>query len=191
MYFMINIKLKTVAYSEVKTTLFIRSLLVFTTICISTPLYADENLIKLKALNDFADQLKENIGQDVNTVEPIVGHPLFRLNPANEYWLTTKAFTLNGGVTLSNLAVRLDHKHPPKVFIIHYDVSDVCILLSDVRKIYPQLKLFSAPHGHSVNETFAWITPLDKNGNATAFAFPYAEPACLKGMTVRNFADDV
>ncbi|MHA0914582.1 hypothetical protein ACR9H8_07460 [Kosakonia cowanii] len=150
-----------------------------------------DNVVQLKALNDFADQLKDSIGQDVNTVEPIVGHPLFRLNPANEYWLTTKPFTFNGGVTLFNLAVRLDHKHPPKVFIIHYDVSDVCILLSDVRKIYPQLKLFSAPHGHSVNETFAWITPLDKNGNATAFAFPYAEPACLKGMTVRNFADDV
>ena len=152
---------------------------------------SDDNVVQLKALRDFADQLKESIGQDVNTVEPIVGHPLFRLNPANEYWLTTKPFTLNGGVTLSNLAVRLDHNHPPKVFIIHYDVSDGCILLSDVRKIYPQLKLFSAPHGHSVNETFAWITPLDKNGNATAFAFPYAEPACLKGMTVRNFADDV
>lgn len=171
--------------------MFIRSLLVLTAIFISTPLYADENLIKLKALSDFADQLKESIGQDVNTVEPIVGNPLFRLNPANEYWLTTNPFTLNGGVTLSNLAVRLDHKHPPKVFIIHYDVSDGCILLSDVRKIYPQLKLFSAPHGHSINETFAWITPLDKNGNATGFAFPYAEPACLKGMTVRNFADDV
>ena len=167
---------------------------IFLVLAITTmPVHAstDENLIKLKALSDFADRLKESIGQDVNTVEPIVGHPLFRLNPANEYWLTTKPFTLNGGVTLSNLAVRLDHNHPPKVFIIHYDVSDGCILLSDVRKIYPQLKLFSAPHGHSVNETFAWITPLDKNGNATAFAFPYAKPACLKSMTVRNFADDV
>lgn len=152
---------------------------------------SDDNVVQLKALSDFADQLKESIGQDVNTVEPIVGHPLFRLNPVNEYWLTTKPFTLNSGVTLSNLAVRLDHNHPPKVFIIHYDVSNGCILLSDVRKIYPQLKLFSAPHGHSVNETFAWITPLDKNGNATAFAFPYAKPACLKSMTVRNFADDV
>lgn len=191
MNFMIDIKLKTFAYSEVKTTLFIRSLLVLTTIFISTPLYADENLIKLKALSDFADQLKESIGQDVNTVEPIVGHPLVRLNPADGSWLTAKPFRLNGGITLSNLSVRLDHKRPPKVFIIHYDVSDGCILLSDVRKIYPQLKLFSAPHGHSVNETFAWITPLDKNGNATAFAFPYAKPACLKSMTVRNFADDV
>lgn len=171
--------------------LFIKIFLVLAITTMSVHASTDENLIKLKALNDFADQLKESIGQDVNTIEPIVGHPLFRLNPANEYWLTTKPFTLNGGVTLSNLAVRLDHKHPPKVFIIHYDVSDVCILLSDVRKIYPQLKLFSAPHGHSVNETFAWITPLDKNGNATAFAFPYAVPACLKGMTVRNFADDV
>lgn len=170
--------------------MFIRTFLIITAICTSTPLYADTNLTKLKTLSDFADQLKESIGQDVNIVEPIVGHPLVRLNPNNEYWLTTKPFTLNGGVNLSNLAVRLDHNHPPKVFIIHYDVSNGCILLSDVRKVYPQLKLFSAPHGHSVNETFAWVTPLDKNGNATAFAFPYAEPACLKRMTVRNFADD-
>ena len=77
---------------------------IFLVLAITTmPVHAstDENLIKLKALSNFADQLKESIGQDVNTVEPIVGHPLFRLNPANEYWLTTKPFTLNGGGSVS------------------------------------------------------------------------------------------
>lgn len=185
----INPMNRSIFFGEIK--LLIRSFLIIVTMLISSPLYADANLTKLKTLTNFADQLKETIGQDVNTVEPIVGHPLFRLNPADGAWLTAKPFTLEGGITLSNLAVRMDRNHPPKVFIIHYDVSNGCILLSDVRKVYPQLKLFSAPHGHSVNETFAWITPLDKNGNATAFGFPYAEPACLKSMTLRNFADDM
>lgn len=126
---------------------------------------------------------------DVQTLDSVVGSPLSRVDPAYGNRLTTKPFTLDGGVEISNFIVRLDRKHPGNIFIIHYDVGNACILLEDVKKRYPQLKLTTVPHGQSENETFNWTTPVDEKGNAIGFGFSQSASLCLKNMVLRNFSD--
>ncbi|MCL6745337.1 hypothetical protein [Kosakonia sp. R1.Fl] len=150
---------------------------------------AEENNIKVQSLWHFATQLKNTVGQDAEKLDAIVPGRFVREDPNIAESLKAEPFTIDGGIEIRNIKVRLDLHNPGKVYIISYDVANANILLEDVRKTYPQLKLIDVPHGHSEDETFSWITPLDERGNAIGFGFPYAQPSYLKNMTLRNFQD--
>ncbi len=150
---------------------------------------AEENNMKVQSLWHFATQLKNTVGQDVEKLDAIIPGRFVREDPSIAERLKAEPFTIDGGIEIRNMKVRLDLHNPGKVYIISYDVANANILLEDVRKTYPQLKLIDVPRGHSEDETFSWITPLDERGNAIGFGFPYAQPSYLKNMTLRNFQD--
>jgi len=144
--------------------------------------------IAYKSLWDLSSHLKNTIGTDVAAISSIVSTPIERIDPAFADRLEAKPFTLDGGIEISNVVIRLERKHSGKVYIISYDVGNVCITREDVKKNYPELRLMDVPRGHSKDETFSWITPVDKNGNGTGFGFSQSKPSCLKHMTLRNFS---
>lgn len=151
------------------------------------PSFAAVNDATLEPLWFFASQLKNSIGRDAAVLDSIIETPIERINPDFANRLTAGPLTLDGGIEISNVVIRLTRKHPGRVYIISYDVGNVCITLKDVKKTYPELILLDVPRGHAINETFSWITPVDTNGNGTGFGFPQSKPSCLKNMTLRNF----
>ncbi len=155
----------------------------------SPNLFAEGNNTEIESLWRFATQLKNTVGQDVNKLDAIIPVPLVREDQNIAERLKVAPFSIEGGIEITKMSVRLDPDNPGKVYIISYDVANANILLEDVRKTYPQLKLIDVPHGHSKDETFSWITPVDKNGNGIGFGFPYAQPSYLKNMTLRNFVN--
>lgn len=142
----------------------------------------------LKPLWLFAGQLKNSIGHDAAVLDSIFETPVVRSNPDFADRLTAGSFTLDGGVKIQNIVIRLNHNQASKVYIISFDIGGVCILRRDVQKKWPELELFEVPRGHYKNATFSWVTPVDKNGNGIGFGFPQLTPSCLKNMTLRNFA---
>ncbi|WP_235855230.1 hypothetical protein [Kosakonia quasisacchari] len=151
--------------------------------------FAEGNNINVESLWRFATQLKNTVGQDVNTLDAIIPEPLVREDPHIAERLKVAPFTIAGGVQIRNMRVRLDLNNAGKISIISYNLANANISLEDVKKTYPQLKLIDVPHGHSDEETFSWITPVDEKGNGIGFGFPYAQPSYLKNMTLRNFQD--
>lgn len=167
----------------------IKMLVITLALFFSVDSFAEGNNINVESLWRFAIQLKNTVGQDVNTLDAIIPEPLVREDPHIAERLKVAPFTIAGGVQIRNMRVRLDLNNAGKISIISYNVANTNISLEDVRKTYPQLKLIDVPHGHSDEETFSWITPVDEKGNGIGFGFPYAQPSYLKNMTLRNFQD--
>lgn len=164
-----------------------RLLLISTSLSFSACLCAEEKNMNTESLWSLASELRNSIGMNANVVEKITGQPLSRVDPDNDIRLTTPPFKLDDGIQINNFIVRLHVNYPHSVNIINFDIDQSCILVSQVKDLYPQLTLSSVPRGRATNEKFNWLTPKNDKGNRIIFGFSQSTPSCLKSLGFRHY----
>lgn len=167
----------------------VKLLLISTCLSFSMCLFAEEKNMNAESLWSLASKLRNSIGMDASVVGEIIGQPLSRVDPDNDIRLTTPSFKLEGGVQINNFIVRLHVNYPHSINIINFDIEQSCILVSQVKDLYPQLTLSSVPRSSATNEKFNWLTPKDNKGNRIIFGFSQSSPSCLKSLGFRHYDD--
>ncbi|WP_312689309.1 hypothetical protein [Kosakonia sp.] len=139
----------------------------------------------------FAEQIKGTIGAAPDSLNAIMKTPVTRINPDFADRLTARALTLPGGPGINNIVIRTAYGNPQQIAIVTFDVEKTCIAVDEAKRQFPGLKLMWVPRGESINETFSWVAPIDKKGNAIGLGFSQSEPSCLKSIAIRDFSDEM
>lgn len=154
--------------------------------CFAQPPHPDS-----QPLWHFAEQLKGIIGAAPDSLNCIIKTPVTRINPDFADRLTARSFTLAGGPGINDIEIRMAYGHPQQIAIVTFEVVNTCIEVSEAKRQFPGLKLMWVPRGESVNETFSWVAPVDKNGNGIGLGFAQSEPSCLKNIAIRDFSSEM
>lgn len=164
-----------------------RLLLISASLSFSACLCAEEKNMNTESLWLLASELRNSIGMNASVIGEITGQPLSRVDPDNDIRLTTPSFKLDDGVQINNFIVRLHVNYPHSINIINFDIEQSCILVSQVKDLYPQLTLSGVPRGRATNEKFNWVTPKDDKGNRIILGFSQSTPSCLKSLGFRHY----
>lgn len=156
------------------------SLFTFTT-------HAEQKNMNHDSLWQITKALKGLWGKDINAVSNLLSQPLVPYSPGTKDRYTSAPFTLNDGINISELDVRLRSNGDGTVALISFAVSGQCITLEEVSEHFPDATLRFVPRENLPGRTFGYLTTRDSNSLAWGFSFPALNRECLQGITMARY----
>jgi len=149
--------------------------------------HAEQKKMNHDSLWQITKELKSLWGKKIDAVSALLNQPVIPYKPTAKDRFTSAPFTLNDGITISNLDVRLSPNGGGTVKLVSFSISGECITLEEVQDNFPDVTLRFVPREKLPGRTFGYLTARDNKQLAWGFGFPALDRKCLSEITMSDY----